>query len=160
MNAKYVITGLISFIAGAVLVAIVGISVAPGMMINESESLYSYKDTIEIIQAEAEALGWKIPAVHVISNSVASGGYDVAPVTVIELCKVDLAGQILSDDESRVVSSMMPCRVAVYETSDGNVIVSRMNTGMMSKLFGGDIERLMADATSETEQILGTVLPN
>ncbi|MCK4671425.1 MAG: DUF302 domain-containing protein [Candidatus Aegiribacteria sp.] len=160
MNAKYVITGLISFVAGAVLVAIVGISVAPGMMINESESLYSYDDTVEIIQTEAEALGWKIPAVHVISNSVASGGYDVAPVTVIELCKVDLAGQILSDDESRVVSSMMPCRIAVYETSDGNVIVSRMNTGLISKLFGGDIERLMADATSETEQILGTVLPH
>ncbi|MCD4848944.1 MAG: DUF302 domain-containing protein [Candidatus Aegiribacteria sp.] len=160
MNVKYIITGLISFIAGAALVGIVGISVAPGMMINESESLYSYDDTVEIIQAEAETLGWKIPAVHVISNSVAGGGYDVAPVTVIELCKVDLAGQILSDDESRVVSSMMPCRVAVYETSEGDVIVSRMNTGMMSKLFGGDIERLMADATSETEQILGAVLPH
>ena len=159
MNVKYVIAGLISFIAGAIFVAIAGISVAPGMMINETESLYSYNYTVEMIQTEAEALGWKIPAVHVISNSVAGGGYEVAPVTVIELCKVDLAGQILSDDESRVVSSMMPCRVAVYETSDGDVIVSRMNTGMISKLFGGDIEKFMADATIETEQILGAVLP-
>lgn len=83
----------------------------------------------------------------------------MAPVTVIELCKVDLAGEILTGDDSRVVSSLMPCRVAVYETGDGRVVVSRMNTGMMSKLFGGDIERLMAQATSETEEIFASVLP-
>jgi len=158
MNVKYVVTGAASFIAGALLVAVLGITLAPGMMINEQESLFSYDETIERIQAEAEELGWKIPAVHVISTSVAGGGYDVAPVTVIELCKIDLAGQILSEDESRIVSSMMPCRVAVYETADGEVIVSRMNTGLMSRLFGGEIERLMADASSETEQIFETVL--
>jgi len=158
MNVKYVVTGAVSFIVGALLVAVLGITLAPGMIINEQERLYSYDETIERIQAEAIELGWKVPAVHVISTSVESGGFDVAPVTVIELCKVDLAGQILSQDESRIVSSMMPCRVAVYETAEGNVIVSRMNTGMMSKLFGGEIERLMADASSETEQIFETVL--
>ena len=84
--------------------------------------------------------------------------FDVTPVTVIELCKVDLGGDILSSDESRVVSSMMPCRVAVYEDEEGRVIVSRMNTGLVSKLFGGNIATIMADATSETELIVSSVL--
>ncbi len=158
MKAKFILTGVAGFVAGVLLTGIIGISLAPGMMINENESIYSFDETVERIQAEAIEAGWKVPAVHVISNSVASGGFDVAPVTVIELCKVDLAGNILSDDESRIVSSMMPCRVAVYEDEEGRVIVSRMNTGLVSKMFGGNIAAIMADATDETEQIVDSVL--
>lgn len=158
MKAKFILTGAAGFVAGVLLTGIIGISMAPGMMINENESIYSFEETVERIQAEAVEAGWKVPAIHEIDNSVASGGYEVAPVTVIELCKVNLAGEILSDDESRIVSSMMPCRVAVYEDEQGRVIVSRMNTGLVSKLFGGDIAAIMADATDETEQIVGSVL--
>ena len=158
MKMKFILTGAAGFVAGIILTGIVGISVAPGMMINENESIYSFDETVERIQAEAIEAGWKVPAIHEIDNSVASGGFDVAPVTVIELCKVDLAGNILSDGDSRVVSSMMPCRVSVYIDDDGKVIVSRMNTGLVSKLFGGDIAAIMADATDETEQIVNSVL--
>ncbi len=158
MKAKMILTGAAGFVAGILLTGIIGISAAPSMMMNENESNYSFDETVEMIQAEAIEAGWKVPAVHNIRNSVSSGGYDVAPVTVIELCKVDLAGQILSEDESRIVSSMMPCIVAVYEDEEGNVIVSRMNTGLVSRLFGGNVETIMADATSETEEIVGSVI--
>jgi len=158
MKAKFILTGVVGFVAGILLTGIIGISLAPGMMITENESIYSFEETVERIQSEAAEAGWKVPAVHEIDNSVASGGFDVAPVTVIELCKVDLAGQILSDADSRIVSSMMPCRVAVYEDAEGRVIVSRMNTGLVSKLFGGNIATIMAEATDETEQIVGSVL--
>ena len=53
---------------------------------------------------------------------------------------------------------MMPCRVSVYETSDGRVVVSRMNTGLISKIFGGVVTRAMAQATAETEVIYSNVL--
>lgn len=157
---KCVLAGVIGLVAGIVLTGVVAITVAPSLMIDENRSAYTFDETVERIEAAAEEAGWKVPAVHMISNSVASGGYDVAPVAVIELCKVELAGEILSDDESRVVSSMMPCRVAIYETSDGEVVVSRMNTALISKLFGGNIQSLMADATEETEIILNSVLVN
>jgi uncharacterized protein (DUF302 family) len=53
---------------------------------------------------------------------------------------------------------MMPCRVAVYETSDGEVIVNRMNTGAVSRVFGGRVAETMATATEETEAIFAPVL--
>ena len=158
MKAKLILTGIAGFVLGVLLTGIIAISAAPGMMMNENESNYSFYETVEIIQAEAIDAGWKVPAVHNIRNSVANGGFDVAPVTVIELCKVELAGQILSEDESRIVSSMMPCRVAVYEDEEGRVIVSRMNTDLVSRIFGGNVETIMADATAETEQIVGSVI--
>lgn len=53
---------------------------------------------------------------------------------------------------------MMPCRLSVYETSDGKVIISRMNTGLVSKVFGGLVTEVMAQASAENEQILSAVL--
>jgi len=157
MKSRIVLTAGAAFLLGAVAAAGIIYSMAPGVMINERTSPLSQEETVERIVASAEDMGWKVPEIHQIHNSVSNGGYDVLPVTVIELCKVDLAGNILSRDENRVVSSMMPCRVAVYENSDGDVIISRMNTGLMSSMFGGDVERIMAQATEETERIIATV---
>jgi hypothetical protein len=33
-----------------------------------------------------------------------------------------------------------------------------MNTGLISKLFGGNVSDVMADATNDTEEILSVVL--
>ncbi len=158
MDKKTIFTGLGGVVLGAILMGVFGFLSAPSAMITESESNFSHDETVEMIIANAEEMGWKIPATHEIHNSVIRGGYDVEKVTVIELCNVDLAGEILTGDENRIVSSMMPCRVAVYETSDGRVIVSRMNTGLISSVFGGKVQEVMAMATDETEIIVGSVI--
>ena len=158
MNKKILFTGLGGIILGAVLMGVLGFLSAPSAMITESDSNFTHDETVEMIIANAEEMGWKVPATHEIHNSVARGGWDVEKVTVIELCNVDLAGNILTGDENRIVSSMMPCRVAVYEKSDGSVIVSRMNTGLMSSVFGGKVQEVMAMATDETELIVGSVI--
>ncbi|MCK5842722.1 MAG: DUF302 domain-containing protein [Candidatus Sabulitectum sp.] len=158
MDKKTIFTGLGGVVLGAILMGVFGFLSAPSAMITENESNFSHEETVEMIIANAEELDWKVPATHEIHNSVASGGYDVEKVTVIELCNVDLAGEILTGDENRIVSSLMPCRVAVYETSDGRVIVSRMNTGLMSSVFGGKVQEVMAMATDQTEIIIGSVI--
>ncbi len=158
MNKKTIFTGLGGVILGAILMGVFGFISAPSAMITETESNFSHDETVQLITETAEGMGWAVPATHEIHNSVARGGWDVEKVTVIELCNVDLAGNILTGDENRIVSSMMPCRVAVYETSDGRVIVSRMNTGLMSSVFGGKVQEIMAIATDQTEIILGSVI--
>ena len=158
MKKNYIFTTVGGMVLGAVLMAVFGLLSAPDAMITESESNFSHEETVAIITAAAEENGWKVPATHEIHNSVAQGGWDVENVTVIELCNVDLAGDILTGDENRIVSSMMPCRVAVYDTSDGRVIVSRMNTGLMSTVFGGKVQEVMAMATDQTEIIVGSVI--
>jgi len=160
---KTLVTGIISFAAGALLTLLIAGFVmfqsAPGLMIIEDESPLGYEETIQAIQSSAAENGWKVPAVHEIDLSVAKAGYDVLPVSVIELCHPDHAARILKEDNARVVASMMPCRVSVYETSDGRVIVSRMNTKLVSQVFGGLVQEVMADASVESEEILSAVLP-
>ena len=158
MNKTMILAGTIGFILGALVLGLVGFMAAPGLMITEDLSLYSFEETVQRIRDAAVAEGWKVPVVHEIDKSVAKAGYDVLPVSVIELCHASHAGKVLQADSDRVVSSMMPCRTSVYETSDGRVVISRMNTGLVSKVFGGTVASVMQDATADTERILRSVL--
>jgi uncharacterized protein (DUF302 family) len=158
MNKKVFLAGVVGFVLGILVLGLVGFSTAPEMMIVENTSPLSYEETVQTIQDAAVAEGWKIPAVHHIDESVAKAGYDVLPVSVIELCHPGHAAKVLQDDQARVVTSMMPCRVSVYETSDGRVVISRMNTSLVSKFFGGTVTTVMAEATADTEKILSAVL--
>jgi uncharacterized protein (DUF302 family) len=152
---KNLFTGII---AGALSVIILIYFLAPGIMINENISKFGFDETVEKLVEAANQKGWKVPTTHQLDKSVANAGYDVLQTTVIELCHPGHAGKILSNDEDKVVTSMMPCRLSVYKKSNGEVIVSRMNTGLISKLFGGNISDVMADATQETEEIVSVVL--
>jgi hypothetical protein len=53
---------------------------------------------------------------------------------------------------------MMPCRDAVYENEAGDVVIARMNSGLMSKFFGGLVAEVMADAAGENEEMFAPVI--
>lgn len=83
---------------------------------------------------------------------------DVKAVKVFELCHTSHAGKILAKSDERVVSSLMPCRVAIYEKDDGKVYISRMNSGLMASTMKGIIPEVMAEAATENEKILAAVI--
>lgn len=153
MKKNIVIGALAGFVAGVLLTGIVVWTMAPGMMMIESQSKLGFDETVQTIQDNAAEQDWVVTNVMRLDKSIAKHGYDVRPVAVIELCKPDLSAKILAEDDARRVSSLMPCRVAVYEKSNGDVILSRMNTALMSKMFGGLVTEVMSEATAQTEQI-------
>jgi len=53
---------------------------------------------------------------------------------------------------------MMPCRISVYEKSDGNVYISRLNSVKLGGLFGGIIKVAMDEAGNESELIIQSVV--
>ena len=78
-------------------------------------------------------------------------------VKVIDICKADYAVKVLRD--SRHVACLMPCTLAVYETDNGGVSISKMNTGVMGKVFGGTISEIMGDkVTKDIDQILKPII--
>lgn len=127
-------------------------------MFLENESKYGFDETVEILKAETEKKTWKVVAIHDLQNTLANNGYDVLPVKVFSVCHPKHSSKILDKDDERLVSSLMPCRVSVYEKSDGKVYISRMNTGVLAKSFGGVIEEVMQASTDEIEEILSPLL--
>jgi uncharacterized protein (DUF302 family) len=153
-----IISVIVGVIVGALLMGLVMFKMAPGMMLLEDESKYDFDKTVEVLIESVEAHEWKIPAVHDLQATMAKYGKDVKKVKVFELCHPDHAELILKESEERIVSSLMPCRIAVYEKHDGKVYVSRMNSGLVSKTMGGIIEEVMTVAASENEDILKPIL--
>lgn len=158
MKNQNLIYGIGGFVLGLAVMMFIIYTSAAGIMIVEDESKYGFEETVEKIQQVSAEKGWKIPSIHRIDKSVNKAGYNVLPVAIIELCKPDHAAQVLKEDKDKVVTSMMPCRVSIYETSDGKVIVSRMNSGLVSKVFGETVTETMEAASNDTEIIFESVI--
>ncbi len=58
---------------------------------------------------------------------------------------------IVQRRRSRHLAARMPCTLADYEDDDGSVHVSKMNTGLMGKVFGGTVVKVMGGAVSRDE---------
>ncbi len=158
MTTQKVIYGLSGFILGLLVMGLITYSSAADIMMVENESKYGFEETVEKIQQASVEKGWKIPAIHRIDKSVNKLGYYSLPLAVIELCKPDHAAKVLQDDDDKVVTSMMPCRVSIYETKSGKVIVSRMNTGLVSQVFSKTVTETMEAAARDTEEIFASVI--
>ncbi len=153
-NILFVLGGLI---AGILLTSLLAYKSAPGMMLKEAESNYNFETSVEVFEQTAKDMGWKIPTVHDMKETMSVNGYEVNSMKVFELCHPDHAYEILSLDEERIVSNMMPCRVSIYEKSDGKTYVSWMNTSMMGNMMGGVIADVMGIASADSEKMISSI---
>ncbi len=131
---------------------------SPHDLFLESESPLKYAETVETLKAELTADGWSILATHDLSASLAKKGFTVLPVTVIEGCRGNFSVELLKNEGTRYVSSLLPCRVSVYETSTGKVIISRMNTAVMGAQMEPAGAEVMGKAGKSLEAIVAKVL--
>ena len=145
---------LVGFIAGIVLVSILGWTQMPGQMLHENQSPYPVNETVEKIKASALAEGWVVAGVKPLHKAVKKhGGYDIRPVMLINLCQADHAYNILKEDSNKVLSVMMPCTISVYQKGDGKTYIGSMNAALLGTMFGGTIAEIMGKQVAEQQQI-------
>ncbi len=154
-----ILIGIGAFIFGMLVAFLIVWMKAPSIMMLEDKSPLSFEEAVEALKKQAEELDWLVPHQHNVASELEKLGAGKTPrAVVVEICKPDLSIEILKRDESRIVVSLMPCRIGVYETSDGSVIISRMNTGLMSKMFGSLVAKIMGKASSDSEKIINAAL--
>ncbi|ADI00341.1 DUF302 domain-containing protein [Salisediminibacterium selenitireducens] len=149
---------IIGIVIGAVLSAglflLVAFQAGPGMMMHEDQSKYDFDETIEVFEQQVAEAGWSVAGMHDMKEILDGHGHDVIDIKIYELCSSKYSAEILKLDDERFVSPLMPCRISFYEKSDGNTYISRMNSSLMAKPFGGVIDEVMQQAAAETEAIL------
>jgi len=123
----------------------------------ESLSQYGFEQTVEKLSSAITAKGWKITITHDLQETMKKNGREVLPVKIIEMCNPGLAYQILSKDELRDVSPMLPCRISVYEKSDGKTYLGRMNAPAFASMIGGEAEATVLKAFEEAEGFVNEV---
>lgn len=133
-------------------------TLAQNQMMLENKSKKEFNETIEWIENVATENQWKVIALHNLQESMKKNGYEVLPVKVFAICQPHHAVKVLGKDDERIVSSMMPCRISVYEKSDGATYISRMNTAMMAAGFEGAIKEVMVSTSEEIEEMIKPLL--
>jgi len=123
----------------------------------ETKSKYGFDETVQKLSEIASGSGWKLIHVHDLQETMRKNGKEVLPVKVIEICKPDYAYRLLSEDDQRVYSNMMPCRVSVYEREDGLTYLSRINSALMASQIGGVVQEVMTAAFADAEQFIEKV---
>lgn len=141
MNIKSL---LIGFLAGMVVTGAAVWLMMPGLMLKEYPSPLGVEETVRHIEQKAVADGWVVSSILPLDKSVKkNGGGDLPPVHLVNICQANHAYEILKEEGNRVVSVMMPCTISVYRKDDGNTYVGALNAGLMGKMFGGTVARVM-----------------
>ena len=123
-------------------------------MFIEFESKFGFAETVEKLSETILEKDWKMPAIHDLQETLKKSGKDVLPVKIIELCSPKYSFQLLEKDNLRNVSSLMPCRISVYEKSNGKNYISLMNANLFANQIGGLVEIVISQAYSEIEKII------
>ena len=120
----------------------------------ENESRFGFDESVGKLTELITAKGWKVTVTHDLQETMKKNGKSVLPVKVIELCNPGYAYQILNEDIYRSVSPMLPCRIAVYEKTDGKTYISRMNAPAFAALIGGEAEQTILNAYHDAEEMI------
>ncbi|MCF7919020.1 MAG: DUF302 domain-containing protein [Candidatus Cloacimonetes bacterium] len=152
----YLIVGII---IGAILTGILVWNQMPGLLLVRLESQHDFDTTVDMLEENAFAGGWEVISVVDVQQRLEGYGYeDFLRMKIIEICHGEHSYTIFQDDENKKVAGIMPCRFAVYEQYDGKVMISKMNIGLMSKMFGGLIQRVMGTVAGEERVMLEGVV--
>ena len=133
-----------------------GKSLAPQMLI-EVESPLDFYDTLDKIVENAKAEGWKVPKkwrVNFQRNLEKVTGEDIGPNEVIKMCEPHAAVKMLKHDEFKLLTTMMPCTIAVYEKSNGKTYISMMNMDMLGLMYGGEIAEIAKDLAPQMKKMV------
>ena len=149
---------IIGVVAGLLLGWLITFLAMPKLMFKENESQLGFEATVTRVQEQIDAKGWKTPVVHDLQATMLKFDHEVRSVKVMEICHPDHSYKILKESKERIVSSMMPCRISVYEKEDGSVWISRMNSGVVAKPMSRIIRETMTAAANDMELIIAEVL--
>ncbi len=127
------------------------------IFIVEKASRFRFDETVDLVKSAAEKGGWSVPAIHDLQQSLAKSGKHVRPVKVVEICKAEYSGQMLEQNNERIISVMMPCRISVYEKDDGKVYLALLNSASMASGLPDNISRVMKDASDDTFELVKSV---
>jgi len=126
-------------------------------MLIEVPSPLGFEETLERLEVNAKAAGWKVPQkwkVDFQRNLQKVTGTDIGPNQVLKMCEPQAAAKLLVKDEYKMLTAMMPCTIAVYVKSDGKTYISMMNLKAMGEMYGGDVLEMTTELGPQMEEML------
>jgi len=120
---------------------------------------HDFDRTVQLVRDNALRVGWDVPWCFELQQHYQEKGLsDMTRAVNIYLCNPQGGYDIMKCDAYKPMAVMMPTAVSVYETSDGEVCVSRMHLGRMSAMFGGTVRDTLRGGGARLEKALEGVI--
>jgi len=112
---------------------------------------------LEKIVPKFEGWGFPIPVWEFYKSQVSKGfKYEnIRNMNIYFVCNPASANIMIRN--SPFFAGIMPCSWAVYEMVNGRVYISKMNVGLMSKIFPGFIGNIMKEVAKIEDKILSKI---
>ena len=118
------------------------------------QSSKSFSETLMAFREEAGKAGWSILNENNMAGVLSERGFTLHPVVILDVCSGQYSARILGKDDYRPISAFMPCRVSIYQTSDGKVFVARMNTSAFVDMMPPEVAQVMSASDQEVDEII------
>ena len=127
----------------------------PRAIVKEETSRADFATTVKNLKEQFATDGWNLVAEIDLGSRLAKKGVNIpGGLVILELTSGKYTVPLLKKDETRYVSALMPCSVSVYGMSDGRVIVSRMNAGVMAGMLEPELAEAMVKAAAMLDETL------
>lgn len=152
-----IIQVVIWILIGMVLMGLIVWFTMPILMLIKHRSKLSYEETIAVLTENiTQKQDWQVKLVNDYQKSTEAFAA-IERVGSITICNPRHASKILVDDKNRGVTAFMPLGIGVYQDKKGHVFVSKLNIGLLGKMFGGTISQVMGRAGKEINDIVYSV---
>ncbi len=129
------------------------------VMFKVGRSKHGFEQTVQMVSENALGVGWDVPWRFELQQHYQERGLsDMTRVVNMYLCNPSAGYDIMKKDVYKPMAVLMPTAVSVYETSRGEVYVSRMNLGRMSAMFGGKVRASLKGGGAKLEKALEGVV--
>ena len=149
---------VVGFVGGLIFTGLMVFLLMGSLMFNEIESPYSVEETAARIQRNIQEnlkeQGWALSGLRNPAKAVAASGGNVPPVLLVEACSTAYSGPIMADENTRILSILMPCTITVYKKDNGKTYIGMMNSGLMGKMFGSTVARVMGEVAKDQKAMV------
>ena len=148
---------LIWVIVGMALMGLIVWFTMPILMLVKHRSRLSYDETVTALsETLIKKQDWHVLNVNDFQKST-KDFITLERVGSIDICNPRYVSKILADDKNRGVTAFMPLDLGVYEDKKGQVFVSQLNVGLVGKMFGGTISKVMGMAGKDLSEVVESV---
>jgi uncharacterized protein (DUF302 family) len=123
-----------------------------------SKSRLGFKETVAALQDAAKKRGWQVGQIVDMQEAMIKAGQKNAkPFTVLPMCKQDLAENLLKTQVEQKAMPFAPCRISVFEGTDGKVYIAKPNTEFMAQMATPVFAPLLKKFVEEEKALLANI---
>lgn len=131
----------------------------PRAIVVEDVSRADFASVLATLKEQLAADGWNLVAEIDLGARLARKGVQIpGGLVILEMTSGGNTMPLLKNEETRYVSALMPCSVSVYGMSDGRVMISRMNAGLMAGMLDPRLAEAMRKSAGQLDASVARTL--